>query len=118
MMLCPVVAQVAFAGGLIETKSTLSFTAEKPVKSHVHCFCSPRLYIAVGYPTCCAVVGLNGSTRLDVAHFCEELAHWYCLARVDVQCAKFSFCCQRHYCFDELKDVEDSAVVVRVCDIG
>jgi hypothetical protein len=36
-------------------------------------FCSPRLYIAVDDPTCCAAVSLNGSMRLYVAYFGEKL---------------------------------------------
>ena len=83
-----------------------------------YCFCSPRLYIAVDDPTCCAAVGLNGSMRLYVAYFGEKLAHWYCFACFDVQCAKFSFCCWRHYCFDQLGNVEDSAIVVWVGVVG
>jgi hypothetical protein len=52
------------------------------MKSHVNCFYSSRLYVAIDNPARRAVVGLDGSWRLDMAHFFEELVHWYCFTRV------------------------------------
>ncbi len=110
----PIIGQVCFAGAPEETGLVLRFTASEPVKPHVHCFCSSRLDVACDNAKCHAVVGLHRRGRLWMAHFFEKLVLGYRLARVDVERAEFGFGRQRHHSFDELGNVEYSAIVCGV----
>jgi hypothetical protein len=61
MMFGPVVSLVCLAGMPEETELFLGFTPSEPVKSHVHCFHSLRLDVAVDDSKRGAVVSLYQS---------------------------------------------------------
>ncbi len=53
------------------------------METHVHGLCISQLDVVGDDPKCGAVVSLDGSLGLLVAHLFEELAHRYGFAGVD-----------------------------------
>ena len=84
MMLGKVVSLVVGAGPPVVFELLLGLATAKPVETHVHGLCASWLDVVVDNSECCAVVGLDWSLGLFVAHLCEELAHGYGFAGVDV----------------------------------
>ncbi len=60
---------------------------------------------------CGAVVGLNWGWGLRVAHFVKKGLAGDGFTCVDVEHAKFGFCCRGHDGFDDLGYIENGAVV-------
>ncbi len=58
-----------------------------------HGFCSARQDIVGDNTECGAVVGLDWGWWLRVAHFVEDGTAGDCFTFVDVERAKFGFCC-------------------------
>ena len=114
----PIIGQVRCAGAPEKPELVLRFAASEPVKTHVHCFRLSWLDVACDNAERRAVVGLHRCGRLWMAHFFEKLALGYRLAWIDVERAEFGFGCRRHYSFDELGNVEYSAIVCGVLCVG
>ncbi len=117
-MFGPVVGLVGGSRAPVVLKLALRIAAAKAMESHVHCFGAASLDVVGDDTMCCAVVCLDGYGSLLVAHLFKKVSHGNCFTGVDIQGAEFGFGCTGHDCLENFGNIEDSAVVGWIINVG